>query len=229
MRTTAAVACAKRWNVDPNADRAEPDRPVGLDLVAPETYVPMLRKLALAAVGVGLGAGLLAAVLVAWPIALAIGLVVAVPTVCYALALGRRRIWLSGKTLHARLLVGERRLEVAAASGVELLVFPGRLSRVALRLTEGGQTQLIPLAMYTDGGSGRELHLLGLRRLADALAAGESAAAVAVSDLLIRQLRAEARDAGLEERPLYRAVRLARAKDYVSPVVLTDREVAELT
>ncbi|SLI74893.1 Uncharacterised protein [Mycobacteroides abscessus subsp. abscessus] len=80
MRTTGAVACAKRWNVDPNADRAEPDRPVGLDLVAPETYVPMLRKLALAAVGVGLGAGLLAAVLVAWPIALAIGLVVAVPS-----------------------------------------------------------------------------------------------------------------------------------------------------
>ncbi|MGK8490914.1 hypothetical protein [Nocardia asiatica] len=46
--------------------------------------------------------------------------------------------------------------------------------------------------------------------------------------MLVHQLRAEARDAGLEERPLYRAVRLARAKDAVSPIVLTDTEVATL-
>lgn len=82
--------------------------------------------------------------------------------------------------------------------------------------------------MYTDAGSGRELHLLGLRRLADALAASQLAAAVAVSAMLLHQLRAEARDAGLEERPLYRAVRLARSKDVVSPIVLTDTEVAAL-
>ncbi|MBF6209480.1 hypothetical protein IU433_06085 [Nocardia puris] len=202
--------------------------PVGLDLVAPEMYAPMLRRLSLASVGIGVGAGLLAALLVSWPLAVAIGVVVGAPTALYTVALRRRRIWMTGTTLHVRRLFGERHLEVSRANGVELLVYPARLSRVALRLTAGPERQLIPLAMYTDAGSGRELHLLGLRKLADALATSELAAAVAVSSMLVSQLRAEARDAGLEERPLYRAVRLVRAKDYVSPVVLTDREVAEL-
>src|SRR5690606_25936499 len=188
-------------------------------------FAPMLRKLTLAVIGAGVGAGLIAALFLSWPVALAIGLVVAVPTALSALALGRRRIWLTGGVVHARTLLGEQRIEVATADGVEMLVYPGR---VALRLTGGGRRQLIPLAMYTDTGSGRELHVLGLRRLADALAAGSTATTVAVSELLVRQLRAEARDAGLQERPLYRAARLARAKDYVSPIVLTDREVAEL-
>jgi hypothetical protein len=188
----------------------------------------MLRRLALAAVGVGLGAALLSALLVSWPVALLIGLVVGVPTVVYSLALRRRRMWLTGNTIHARTLLRERRVDMAVATGVEILVFPSRLSRIVLRVTAGAETQIIPLAMYTDSGSGRELHLLGLRKLADALNACPLAAAVAVSTMLVHQLRAEARDAGLEERPLYRAVQLARAKDYVSPIVLTDGEVAAL-
>ncbi|WP_051182217.1 hypothetical protein [Nocardia vinacea] len=211
-----------------NPGASQPVPSVGLDLVAPETYAPMLRRLALAAVGVGIGAALLAALLVPWSIAIAIGLVVAAPTVAYAIALRRRRMWLAGTTIHARRVIGERQVDIAAANGVEVLVFPARLSRIVLRVTAGVESQVVPLAMYTDAGSGRELHLLGLRKLADALAASELAAAVAVSTMLVHQLRAEARDAGLEERPLYRAVRLARAKDYVSPIVLTDQEVAGL-
>lgn len=208
---------------------AQPVPPVGLDLVAPEVYAPMLRRLALAAGGVGIGAGLLAATVLSWPLAVAVGLVVGAPTVGYALAQRRRRMWLAGTTIHARTLFGERRVELASATGVEVLVFPARLSRIVLRITSGPETQIVPLAMYTDAGSGRELHLLGLRRLADALATCELAAAVAVSAMLVEQLRAEARDATLEQRPLYRAVRLVRDKDYVSPIVLTDRQVAELS
>ncbi|MGQ4597798.1 hypothetical protein [Nocardia sp. R6R-6] len=211
-----------------NSDDEQAVAPVGLDLVAPELYAPMLRRLALAASGIGLGAALLAATMVSWPVAIAIGVVVGAPTVLYAVALRRRRMWLAGTVVHARRLLGERRLEMAAATGVEVLVFPARLSRIVLRVTAGEVSQVIPLAMYTDAGSGRELHLLGLRRLADALAASRLAAAVAVSALLVHQLRAEARDAGLEERPLYRAVQLARTKDAVSPIVLTDTEVAAL-
>jgi hypothetical protein len=165
---------------------------------------------------------------VSWPIAVAIGVVVGAPTVLYAVALRRRRMWVTGTRIHARRLFGERQVEMSAATGVEVLVFPARLSRIALRVTAGEVSQVVPLAMYTDAGSGRELHLLGLRRLADALSASQLAAAVAVSEMLVHQLRAEARDAGLEERPLYRAVRLARAKDAVSPIVLTDTEVATL-
>ncbi|WP_406231117.1 hypothetical protein [Nocardia sp. NBC_01009] len=211
-----------------NPGDSQPVSPVGLDLVAPETYAPMLRRLALAAVGVGVGATLLAALLVSWPIAVLIGFVVGAPTVGYAMALRRRRMWLAGTTIHARRSFGARRVDIAAATGVEILVFPARLSRIVLRVTAGADTQIIPLAMYTDTGSGRELHLIGLRKLADALASCPLAAAVAVSSMLVHQLRAEARDAGLEERPLYRAVQMAREKDYVSPIVLTDGEVAAL-
>ncbi|MEV0246445.1 hypothetical protein AB0H76_07660 [Nocardia sp. NPDC050712] len=211
-----------------NAGGSEENSRIGLDLVAPEVYTPMLRRLALTATGIGVGATLLVAMVASWPVALAIGLAVGAPTVGYALASRRRRMWMSGTTVHAQRLLGARQIEVAAANGVELLVFPGRLSRIALRVTTGPDTQIIPLAMYTDAGSGRELHLLGLRKLADALAASQLAAAVAVSTVLVQQLRAEARDAALGERPLYRAVRLARAKELVSPIVLSDREVAEL-
>ncbi|MFR9750230.1 hypothetical protein ACL02S_04235 [Nocardia sp. 004] len=211
-----------------NSDDQQAVVPVGLDLVAPEVYMPMLRRLALAAAGIGLGAALLAAIVVSWPIAVAIGLVIGAPTLLYTLALRRRRMWLAGTVLRVRRVFGERQLDMTAVVGVEVLVFPNRLSRIALRVTAAGISQIIPLAMYTDAGSGRELHLLGLRRLADALAAGHSASAVAVSAMLVQQLRAAARDAGLEQRPLYRAVRLARAKDAVSPIVLTDSEVAAL-
>lgn len=211
-----------------NSDDERALAPVGLDLVAPELYAPMLRRLALAASGIGLGAALLAATVVSWPIAVAIGVAVGAPTVLYAIALRRRRMWLSGTIIHARRLFGEQQVEMSSATGVEVLVFPARLSRIALRVTAGEISQVVPLAMYTDAGSGRELHLLGLRRLADALAASRLAAAVAVSAMLVHQLQAEARDAGLEERPLYRAVQLARAKDMVSPIVLSDTEVAAL-
>ncbi|MGN2637205.1 hypothetical protein ACTD5D_13640 [Nocardia takedensis] len=214
--------------MESNPGGAEAVSAIGLDLVAPEVYAPVLRRLALAATGIGVGAALLAATVLHWPIAVAIGVVVGAPTVGYAFAVRRRRMWLSGSVIHVQRLLGERRIDLAAATGVELVVWPARLSRIALRVTAGPDTQTIPLAMYTDSGSGRELHLLGLRRLADALASGTLASAVAVSAVLIQQLRAEARDAALGERPLYRAVRSARGQDVVSPIVLTDREVAEL-
>nr|WP_169336495.1 hypothetical protein [Nocardia transvalensis] len=188
----------------------------------------MLRRLTAAALAVGVVAALLLALVVAWPIAVLAGLVLGAPTAIYAMAVQRRRMWLAGTVIEARTLLGRRRLDIAAAGGVEVLVYPGRLSRIVLRLTADRSIQVVPLAMYTDAGSGRELHILGLRTLADALAASELAAGLAISALLVGQLRAEARDAGLEERPLYRAVQLVRAKDTVQPVVLSDREIAAL-
>lgn len=215
--------------MDGQSGQSAATQPVGIDLVAPEVFAPMLRRLALAAVGVGVGAALLSVVWLSWLYAILIGLAVAVPTLGYVFAFGRRRLWLSGTVIRAHRLFGERAMDLADATGVQLLVYPARLSRIVLRVIVGGDTQSVPLAMYTDVGSGRELHLLGLRKLADALAASELAAAVAISDVLVRQLRAEARDAGLDERPLYQAVRTARSKDSVSPVVLTDSEVAALS
>ncbi|MRH87318.1 hypothetical protein GFY24_07555 [Nocardia sp. SYP-A9097] len=205
-----------------------PANEVGLDLIAPELLAPALRRLTLAAIGIGVGVGLLAAILVNWPVAIAIGLVLGAPTALYAIAVQRRRIRLSGTVIRARTWRGERSLDIADATGVEILVHPGRLSRILLRVTAGPDTRIIPLGMYTDSGDGRELHALGLRKLADALAACPLAAALAVSDLLIRQSRAEVRDAYAEERPLYRAVGLVRDRDAVSTVVLTDADIAQL-
>lgn len=188
----------------------------------------MLRRLTLIACGVGVVVALALALVVGWPVAVLAGVVLVAPAALYAVSVHRRRIWLVGSTVEARTLFGRRRLDVAGATGVEVLVYPGRLSRIVLRITAGRGRQVIPLAMYTDGGSGRELHILGLRTLADALAGCHLAAALAVSSMLVGQLRAEARDAGLEERPLYRAVHLVRTKDSVQPVALTDADIAAL-
>nr|WP_063040016.1 hypothetical protein [Nocardia grenadensis] len=211
-----------------DAPPPDPDQRIGLDLVAPEVYGPVLRRLALVAVALALGAGVLAGLLFGPPVGLVAALVVAVPAVGYVVAVQRRRLSLHGAVVEARTLLGTRSLDIAAVTGVELLVYPGRLSRLVLRLTAGPDRQIVPLAMYTDAGSGRELHLLGLRRLADALTRSALPAALAVADLLVHQLRAEARDAPLPQRPLYRAVTLTRAKDYVAPIVLTDQEIATL-
>ncbi|GAB4585228.1 hypothetical protein [Nocardia sp. IFM 10818] len=208
--------------------KSEPADEIGLDLIAPEMYAPALRRLALAALGVGVGVGLLLAVVVSWPWALAAGIVLGAPTALYAIGVQRRRIWLSGTVIRARTWLGEARLDLAAATGVEILVYPARLSRVVLRVTAGPDTRIVPLAMYTDSGSGRELHILGLRKLADALAACPLAAALSVSGVLVQQLRAEARDAAAEERPLYRAMQLVRDRDAVSMVVLSDADIAQL-
>ncbi|WP_216899011.1 hypothetical protein [Nocardia alni] len=201
---------------------------VGLDLIAPEVYTPVLRRLTLVAAVVGLIVALVLAFMVIWPVAVLAGVLFMLPAAVYAASIYRRRIWLVGNVIEARTLLGRRRVDIAAAAGVEILVFPGRLSRIVLRVTADRGRQIVPLAMYTDAGGGRELHILGLRKLADALAACPLAAALAVSDILVGQLRAEARDAGLGERPLYRAVKLVRAKDTVQPVTLTDTDIASL-
>lgn len=209
--------------------------PVGLDLVEPEAYAPALRKLSALAAGAGLVAALLAAVLVGPTPALAVFLVIAAPTVLTVAAVRRRRMWLADGVIHARGVLGERRVAAAAATEVSVLVLPGRISRVALRITAGGPAITVPLALYTGGpgaeageARGRELPLLGLRGLADALAAAPLAAALALSSVLVAQLRAEARDAPLEQRPLYRAVRAALDAGHRRAVVLSDREIADL-
>ncbi|MGW4247647.1 hypothetical protein [Nocardia sp. NPDC004722] len=201
---------------------------VGLDLVAPELLAPALRKLTLAALGVGVGVGLLAALFVHWPVAVATGLVLGAPTALYAIAVQRRRITVAGTVIRARTWRGERSIDVADATAAEILVYPGKISRIVLRITAGPDTRIVPLAIYSDSGSGRELHILGLRKLADALAGCPLAAALAISGMLVQQLRAEARDAVAEERPLYRAVRRVRARDAAAPIVLADSDIADL-
>ncbi|MQY21923.1 hypothetical protein [Nocardia macrotermitis] len=201
---------------------------VGLDLIAPEVYAPVLRRFTALACGAAVVAAVVLGLLVNWVVAVLAGVLLLAPAAIYAVSVRWRRIWLAGTVIEARTLTGLRRVDIAQATGVEILVYPGRLSRIVLRVTAGRGRQVIPLAMYTDAGGGRELHILGLRTLADALASSHLAAALGVSSMLVGQLRAEARDAGLGERPLYRAVHLVRVKDVVQPVALSDAEIAAL-
>lgn len=213
-------------------DRAPGPPPVGLDLVEPEAYAPMLRRLAAVAAAAGLAAAVVALLLVGPALALAVFVVIAAPTVLTVAALRRRRTWLAGTVVHVRTVLGERRVDAAAATEVAVLVVPGRVDRIALRIVADGAAVTVPLALYTGGADGeargRELPLLGLRGLADALAAAPLAAALAVSSVLVAQLRAEARDAAPDQRPLYRAVRAAHEAGHRRAVVLGDEDIAAL-
>ncbi|MFC9517457.1 hypothetical protein ACFTSD_17170 [Nocardiaceae bacterium NPDC056970] len=189
---------------------------------------PRMRKVALVAVLIGIVVGGIVALFADPLVALAVGIVIALPTAGSALLATRRRMWLAGTTIHASSGLTERRIDVAQAVSVEFVVRAARISQVAVRIGNGRTARTVPLALYTADG-GRELDVLALRKLADALSASELAPAAAAASLLIDQLRAEARGAGLEERPLYRAVALVREAGRVPQTTLTDEEVAGLS
>ena len=102
----------------------------------------------------------------------------------------RRHLRLDGTVLVASGPVRSRSVDLRHLAGVELLVRVARVSQVILRVNDGEHGLVsVPLALYADGG-GRELDVLALRRLADALATAEVAPAAAVSSVLVEQLRA---------------------------------------
>lgn len=145
----------------------------------------------------GLGAGLVVAVIVA----AALGFVVA--------SNARRQVWLEGRTVVMRSW-GSRRVDLVTAPRIELLLSDVRGSRtVSLLVTsESNKTVKVDLAVYA-GTGGRELGILALRRLADALADNIEANGLVFSELLVAQLRSEARGDGAADRPLYRIASLA--------------------
>ncbi|MGW0043386.1 hypothetical protein [Rhodococcus sp. NPDC003348] len=201
---------------------------VELDLVPTHLIVPRLRRLALLAVALGVVVGVIVGLFATPTTGLVVGVLIGLPTALSALLVTRRRMWMSGTVIHAHSGVRTVSVDVAQAVSAELLVRSGRVSQVALKVGDGNRQITVPLALYTTDG-GRELEVLPLRALADGLVSGELAPAVAMSAALIAQLRAEARGAGLEERPLYRAVQLAREANRVPQTVLTDDEVVRLT
>ncbi|KJF22503.1 MULTISPECIES: hypothetical protein [Rhodococcus] len=201
--------------------------PVSLDLVPIALIAPRLKRIAVAVIVLGVVVGLVVSVFASTTVALLVGFIIAVPTSLAILMTLRRHITLYGKKIRAQ--AGFRTGEVDAAEVVtaELMVRTGRISEVSMKLTDARSSVRIPLALYTAGG-GRELEILALRKLADALASSELVPAAALSSVLIEQLRAEARGAGLAERPLYRAVELVSATGRVPRTTLTDHEVAGL-
>lgn len=201
---------------------------VSLDLLPSHLLLPRARRVALASVLLGVVLGLVTWLFVPASVAITLGVIVGLPPAVGAFVVTRRHLRLDGTVLTASGSVRSRSVELRHLAGVELLVRVARVSQVILRINDGDHRLVsVPLALYADGG-GRELAVLALRRLADAMDAAELAPAAALSSVLVEQLRAEARGAALEERPLYRAIELARKAGRVPQTTLTDHEVASL-
>ena len=184
---------------------------LALDLLPPHLLLPRARRIASGAILLGIVVCGLTWLFAPASIAIALGLVVGIPPAVGAFVVTRRHVRLDGTVLTVSGLLRAHSVELRHLAGVELLVRVGRVSQVILRANDG-----------------RELDVLGLRTLADALATSELAPAAALSSVLVEQLRAEAREAPVGERPLYRAIDLARREGRVPQTTLTDHEVASL-
>jgi hypothetical protein len=141
----------------------------------------------------------------------------------------RRTIWLEGDLVVAK-AVGRKTVDLRHADRVELLVTDIRGTRtIGLLVGGGGKTINLSLAVYS-GTGGRELGILVLRRLADILAGSENTTGLVFSQLLVAQLRAEAKGEAAADRPLYRLASLAptgRLAQRLKPEAIT-RFVASL-
>lgn len=142
---------------------------------------------------------------------------------------GRRTLWLEGDLVVAK-AIGRKSVDLRRADRIELLVTDIRGTRtIGLLVGGGGRTVNLSLAVYA-GTGGRELGILVLRRLADILAGSENTAGLVFSQLLVAQLRAEAKGEAAADRPLYRLASLAptgRLAQRLKPEAVT-RFVASL-
>jgi hypothetical protein len=183
---------------------------LSLDLVPPK----LLRRRALAvaivvivfaaAIGglVGLVAGRLGGLIAA--------AIVALPLFYFALIESRCTTWLSGGVVYAR---GHRTrlVDLRKLDRIELLIADVRGKRIVMFVISGGpkgHRVNLAVANYTIN-AGVELDIVVLRRLADALAGGETAHGLVFAELLVAQLRAIAQDTPMGARPLYRLASLA--------------------
>jgi hypothetical protein len=123
---------------------------------------------------------------------------------------GRRKLTLDGDRVVSTAL-GRKSVDLVHVEKIELMVTDIRGTRtVGLLLTGGRKSINLALAVYS-GAGGRELGILVLRKLADLLARSENTAGLVFSQLLVAQLRAEAKGDVAADRPLYRLAALAPA------------------
>lgn len=187
-----------------------PGEHVPLDLLDPALLRKRARAVFIGAALLGGAIGGLIGLFGGATIGLTAAAIVALPLILLAVTEVRRRVWLQDGVVSVR-AIGTRRVDLRAAQRLELLVTDLRGTRTAGLLVTGppkGKTINIALATYA-GTGGRELGILALRRLADVLAATGEAHALTYSELLVAQLRAEARGDAAPDRPLYRLASLA--------------------
>jgi hypothetical protein len=187
----------------------EPDNaPVPLTL----TDQSSVRRRGCLAIGValvfGAAVGGLVGLLAGQTAALVTAAVVVVALTLLSWVSNRRRLWLEGDRVVAK-AIGRKAVDLRHAERLELLVTDIRGTRtIGLLVAGGGKTVNVSLAVYS-GTGGRELGILTLRRLADILAGSENTGGLVFSQLLVAQLRAEAKGDAAADRPLYRLASLA--------------------
>ncbi|MBY6675580.1 hypothetical protein HQ312_01385 [Rhodococcus sp. BP-316] len=201
---------------------------VALDLVPPELIVPRLRVAGAVFAVVGAVLGVVAGLLISPYVGVALGAALVATAGFAVVSGGRRRVWIDHGVVSRRGSFRVRRVNLSDATKVEVLVRVARVSQVLIRVGDSSGDVTVGVAMYTTDG-GRELQPIALRAVADGLASSPLASALALSSVLVTQLRAEAREAGLSERPLYRAIDVVRTSGRAPATVLTDAEVAALT
>ncbi|GAB3157532.1 hypothetical protein GCM10027258_66570 [Amycolatopsis stemonae] len=147
---------------------------------------------------------------------LVVAVVIALPLL-YVMAVSiRRRVWLEGSTLIVRTW-GLRHVDLVTATRLDLVIGDVRGSRTVSLLVNAGQrgkVAKVDLAVFS-GTGGRELGILQLRKLANALMNNVDANGLVFGELLVSELKAEARGAGVAERPLYRLASVAPSGKYV--------------
>jgi hypothetical protein len=147
---------------------------------------------------------------------LVVAVVIALPLL-YVMAVSiRRRVWLEGSTLIVRTW-GIRRVDLVTATRLDLVIGDVRGNRTVSLLVNAGhrrQVAKVDLAVFS-GTGGRELGILQLRKLANALMNNTEANGLVFGELLVSELKAEARGGGVAERPLYRLASVAPSGKYV--------------
>jgi hypothetical protein len=185
-------------------------QPIPLDLLDRATVRRRARNVGIAVLVVAAALGGVIG-LFGGPIGFLVTLViVSAPMLLLAYGEFRKTSSLRGSELVVRAF-GTRVVDLRAAKKLDVLVTDARGVRTVSLLVSGppkGKTVSVALAMYA-GTGGRELGVYALRRLADTLAATGDTRALVLSELVVSQLRAEARGDAAADRPLYRLASLA--------------------
>jgi hypothetical protein len=177
---------------------------IPLDLLEPAVVRKRARFVVVAALVLGLVIGEVVALLGGLIAGGVTALVVAVPIIVLALVEARRRVWLEGSQVCVRAL-GTRTVDLHGLTDLDLMVTDVRGNRTIGLLVTGapkGRTINVALATYT-AVAGRSLGILALRRLADGLSGAGDPGPLVFAELLVAELRAEARGEDLPGRPLF--------------------------
>ncbi|MGH3625611.1 MAG: hypothetical protein ACRDQ5_28180 [Sciscionella sp.] len=184
---------------------SRPDHEViSLDLFTPKAVRRRALTVVIGAVIMGAAFGGIVGLIGGRVAGLIAAAVVGVPLVLLAWSESRRRVWLDDETVAVRAF-GTRRVDLRQVNRMELLITQTRGSRTVGVLVAGppkSKTINLAVANYT-GTVGNELGIVPLRRLANALAKSENTNGLVYSELLVAQLRAEARGEPAEGRPLH--------------------------